>query len=76
MLGKILFDDDLNYTQEIDSFVTWCDDNFLELNVPKTKELYIDFRQNTIIPEPIFIKGVEVDRADSQKYLGLIFDNK
>ena len=76
MIGKILFDNDLNYKQEIDTFVSWCDDNYLELNVPKIKELNIDFRLNPVTPDPIIIKGVEVERVESHKYLGAMFDNK
>ena len=48
--GLILSDNELLYRQEIDKFVSWCDDNSLCLNVDKTKELdvnlHIDFRKN------------------------------
>lgn len=64
------------YLRQLQSFVDYCDTNFLELNVPKTKEMIIDFRRNTIAPEPVVIKGSVVDRISSYKYLGVVLNNK
>ena len=47
MTGMILNDNFINYTQEVISFVDWCDSNHLVLNVTKTKETVIDFRKQT-----------------------------
>ena len=44
LIGQITDDDDTHYRQEIDSFVWWCDQNHLELNVGKTKEMLMEFR--------------------------------
>ena len=41
-IGQITDDDDRHYLQAITDFVQRCDNNFLELNVGKTKEI-IDF---------------------------------
>ena len=76
MTGLIFNNDASFYLDEIDKFVTWCDDNYLELNVPKVKEMCIDFRKETFNPELVVIKGTEVERVDTYRYLGLIFDNK
>ena len=60
-IGQITDDDDRHYLQAITDFVQWYDNNFLELNVGKTKEMIIDFRKNTTRPNPVVIKGVEVE---------------
>lgn len=76
LVGKITNDDNLNYLKEINTFVDWCDQNFLELNVTKTKELIVDFRTTKkILPEPVTIKGSEVERVHKFKYLGVVFDD-
>ena len=76
LVGKIVNDDNSNYLTEINTFVDWCDRNFLELNVTKTKELIVDFRTtNKTIPEPVTIKGSAVERVDRFKYLGVVFDD-
>ena len=54
----------------------WCRDNSLNLNVKKTKELLIDFRNApTVIPE-LFMDGVKVERVTEYIYLGTVLDNK
>ena len=57
------------------AFVEWCDKNFLDLNVSKTKELVIDFRKNKVNPTHSIIHGEDVDIVDSYKYLGTVFDS-
>ena len=44
------------------SFVDWCDSNHLALNVTKTKEMVIDFRKQTKVPDVIVIKEKDVER--------------
>ena len=58
---------------EVERFTTWCKDNFLDLNVIKTKELLIDFRNQPLAVSPITIDGEIVEKY---KYLGIILDNK
>ena len=62
------------YRKEIEKFVNWCVEHDLQLNVPKTKELIIDFRQSDINHEPIVINGEEVAIVEKYKYLGMIID--
>ena len=38
LLGKISNNDESMYL-EVDSFVQWCDDNHLNLNVQKSKQI-------------------------------------
>ena len=55
--------------------VDWCDDNNLELNVSKTKEMIIDFRKNKPPISALFIKDQEVEQVDSFKFLGIHISN-
>ena len=78
ILGLLNDDEDSekNYRSEIASFVNWCKDNFLNLNVKKTKEMIVDFRRKKSEPEPIIINGEVVERVEQYKYLGCIVDHK
>ena len=53
------------YTSEIDRFNHWCKLNFLDLNVKKTKEMIIDFREKKPILEPIKINNSTVDNCEN-----------
>ena len=64
-----------NYRSEIESFVKWCEENFLNLNVKKTKEMIIDFRRKRQEIEPIIINEEAVQIVENYKYLGCIIDN-
>lgn len=76
LLGLISYGDDRAYREEIDSFVSWCDSHFLQLNVAKTQELIIDFRKKKQTVVPVFIKGKPIETVDTYKYLGVHLDNK
>ena len=65
-----------HYQQQLAMFVNHCDANFLELNVPKTKEMIIDFKISCSSPSSIILKGSKVDRVSSYKYLGIMIDDK
>ena len=67
-----------HYHSAVQSFSAWCNKNFLQLNVNKTKEMCIDFRrkrENTPQSPPL-INGVNVERVSEYKYLGIIIDDK
>ena len=72
----ILNDNFINYTQEVMSFVDWCDFNHLVLNVTKTKEMVIDFRKQIKSLDLIVIKENDVERIETFKYPGIVLDNK
>ena len=65
-------DDASAFLSQVDSFVNHCDANYLELNVSKTKEIVIDFRQTRPDPQPVDIKGSAVARVDMYTYLGIV----
>lgn len=65
------------YQQSITHFTQWCTDNFLELNVSKTKEMVFHNSHSPppgLVPTSIHNEGVE--QVNHFKYLGLIIDNK
>ena len=55
------------------AFVSWCDDNHLDLNVSKTKMIF-DFRKKKSACTPCIIYDEAVEIVDSYKYLGTVFD--
>ena len=65
-----------SYVSSVVRFSSWCSNNFLHLNVSKTKEMCIDFRRNRTVNSPIVINGELVEQVDSFKYLGVILDEK
>ena len=43
---------------------------------PKQKRCALIFRKNQRCPKAIYIKGEAVERVDTYKYLGVVFDSK
>ena len=76
LTGQITDDNDTLYRQEVSRFVDWCDENYLDLNIGKTKEMIFDTRRRNVAHEPIVIAGVEVERVETYRYLGVVIDNK
>ena len=64
------------YEDEISDFVTWCNQNYLKLNVKKTKEMIFDFRKQPYDFSPIRVNDEDVDLVSQYKYLGTIIDCK
>ncbi len=65
------------YQLSISHFTQWCTDNFLELNVAKTKEMVIHTSRTPpsgLVPTSIHNQTVE--QVSHFKYLGLTIDNK
>ena len=65
-----------HYIEKVERFTTWCIDNLFDVNVTKTRELFIDFRKQPLAVSPITIDGEIVERVEKYKYLGIILDNK
>jgi hypothetical protein len=45
LTGQITDDNDTHYRQEVNNFVDWCEENYLDLNTGKTKEMIFDTRR-------------------------------
>jgi hypothetical protein len=65
-----------SFETNVCEFLTWCDDNYLELNVGKTKEMLVDFRRNRTDVAALTLRGETVERVEEYKYLGTMIDNK
>ena len=48
VLGLIKNKNEISYRSEVSKFVQWCNTNYLQLNVNKTKEMVIDFRKRIL----------------------------
>ncbi|KAI3359037.1 hypothetical protein L3Q82_015413 [Scortum barcoo] len=58
--------------QEVRALTSWCQDNNLQLNVSKTKELIVDFRRRQREEHaPLSINGTTVERVNSFRFLGV-----
>ena len=76
IVGLISKDDDKDYLDCIDFVNLWCNQNYLDLNVSKTKEMLWDFRRNHVTPVPVVIDDLSVECVKCYKYLGLMLDDK
>ncbi|GFS17570.1 reverse transcriptase-like protein [Elysia marginata] len=63
----LITDDDSVYVEQKDAFINWCKNNYLVLNVEKTKEMIIDSRKITSDPAYLKIDNKEVERVRSFK---------
>lgn len=70
VIGLIENDDETAYRAAVEYVTDWCSENFLELNVTKTKEIIIDFRKSKNTKSPLVINGKSVEVATDYKYLG------
>jgi len=76
IVGKIIDDKHNDYLDQVDDFIVWCDQNYLNLNVKKTKEMVLDFRKNRSVVPELVIKSETVERVHDYKYLGMVIDDK
>jgi len=66
---------DILYRTEVDRFTSWCEENYLELNVKKTKEMIIDYRTTPVTHNALYIGNELVETVTEYKYLGTIIDS-
>lgn len=70
-------DSETKYERSVELFVSWCDENFLELNVGKTKEQIVELKRNSGTEvAALSLKGQIVERVHEYRYLGTIIDDK
>jgi len=65
-----------HFEQQVAELCTWCKNNFLELNVKKTKEMVIASGSQDISVNELVIGGEAVERVSEYKYLGTVIDKK
>ena len=76
LIGLLKNDNIVAYNKQINNFATYCKDNYLQLNVTKTKELVIDYRRNQTAHNPIRINENEVQQTRTYKYFGIVIDDR
>ena len=76
LTGLITNNDEVWCRNEITKFIVWCENNYLVLNVNKTKEIVFDFRKTANTIEPVTIKEESVEIVKELKYLGTFIDSK
>lgn len=70
IVGSVLNNDETDYRQCISSVSNWCRDNYLNLNVTKTKEIIFDFRKKCNEKTDVQINDKMVETVKNYKYLG------
>lgn len=75
LIGLIKGDDHAKFLTQLNSFVNYCVDNFLILNVSKTKEMVINFKNNATPLPPVQIKDSVADHIHTYKYLGIVIND-
>ena len=75
MIGLINNDNEQEYRDTVSYVSSWCNENHLNLNAGKTKELIFDFRKIQNDKAPIIINNTSVKQVPSYKYLGVIIQN-
>lgn len=77
IVGLITGGDDREYRELTQGFVDWCQQNRLLINAGKSKEMVVDFcRRQHSAPAPVNIRGTDVERVSTYKYLGVHLNNK
>jgi hypothetical protein len=75
-LLSLLLGDESDHGPSLPEFVSWCDDNFLAMNVKKTKEMLFDFRRGTHDVDECVVHDEKVEIVSTYKYLGMVFDHQ
>uniref|UniRef100_A0A8C6NVM8 Reverse transcriptase domain-containing protein n=1 Tax=Nothobranchius furzeri TaxID=105023 RepID=A0A8C6NVM8_NOTFU len=75
VVGCIRDGQEAEYRELVESFVAWCGNNHLTLNVNKTKEMILDFRRNRVESNTVSIME-EVEVVEEYKYIGVHLDNR
>lgn len=63
--SRLLSVKELNHWPVLDYFIAWSKESYLELNVLKTKEMVIDFRNETHTPALTDIDGSRIELVDT-----------
>ena len=71
VIGLITNSGESEYRDQVNKLINWCNDNNLELNINKTKEIIVDFRRKKYSPPlPLVIDGRTVEIVKHFKFVG------
>ena len=76
ILGLIKNKNEIPYRSAVSKCVEWCNTDYLQLNVNKTKEMVIDFRQKDTEIMPLKINDLIIEQVSTYKYLGVTIDEE
>jgi hypothetical protein len=76
MVGLFTDNNETAYREEDRELTVWCQDNTFSLNVNKTKELIVDYRQRRAEQAPIKIDGAVVEQVESFRILVVHITNE
>jgi hypothetical protein len=71
ILSLIQNNDETCYRNTISYVNNWCKNNYLDLNVRKTKDMIFDFRRNRPHTTNVRIDNSDVETVKTYKYLGV-----
>lgn len=71
VVSLITLGDETHYRKVVDLLTMWCSDNYLLLNVSKTKDIVVHFKRSHTKHPPLTIDGATLQRATSAKFLGV-----
>ena len=64
--------DESEYRHEVNRLLSCCDNNNLQLNASKTREIIVDLRKRKTPLAPVIINGDSIERVDCFKCIGTI----
>ena len=67
---------DEHFNKQVKEVYAWCQNNYLQLNVGKTKEMVFESGRERANVDELTIDGKVVERVDEQMYLGTLIDHK
>ena len=73
VIGLINNDNEQEYRDTVSYVSSWCNENYLNLNAGKTKEMIFDFRKIQNDKAPVIINNTSVKQVPS--YNGVIIKN-
>ena len=75
VIGLVNNNDETGHRNAIKYVTEWCFNNYLDLNVTKTKEMVFNFRKNKHTKILVNVDGSDVQLVKSYKYLGIIIQD-
>ena len=62
-------------SHEVNRLVPWCDNNNLQFNASRTREMIVDLGRGKSHVLPFFINGGSIERLDCFKFLSMMITN-
>ena len=76
VVGLNTNNNEIAYREDVRALGVWCQENNLTLNVNKTREMFVDLRNQQTAHPPIHILGTVEEKGESLKFLGVHITDK